>query len=88
MNKQLINIIDENGGITEVDLISIIPSEKDDKLYIVYTDGKEDLDNKVDLLIAILNEGPNGLKLLAIESDEEYAYAKSLLEKQVGELNG
>ena len=88
MDKQVVTIVDENGTKIEVDLVSILLSEKEDKTYVVYTDGKEDQNGMIDLSIAILEEENNELSVRAISTDEEFMYAQSLLQKQVGELNG
>ena len=88
MDKQIISIVDENGSIMEVDLVSILLSPKEDKTYLVYTDGKEDENGFISLAIAILDEENNELSISAIESDEEFMYAQKLLQEQVGNLIG
>ena len=88
MDKQIISIVDENGSIMEVDLVSILLSSKEDKTYLVYTDGKEDENGFISLAIAILDEENNELSISAIESDEEFMYAQTLLQEQVGNLIG
>ena len=72
----------------EVDLVSILLSPKEDKTYLVYTDGKEDENGFISLAIAILDEENNELSISAIESDEEFMYAQKLLQEQVGNLIG
>lgn len=85
MEKQIITIQDENGIAKQVEIVSIVPSKKEEKVYLVYTDANVNVQKNefVDIYIANLYEDANGVNVKAIETDEEYLYAKSLLEEQL-----
>lgn len=85
MDKQLITIIDELGNKKEVELVSILASEKDEKVYIVYSDGITDNNDMVNIYYSILIEDESGLSIKAIETSEELQYVINLLMKQLEE---
>ena len=85
MDKQLITILDEFGNKKEVELVSILPSEKEEKIYIVYSDGITDNEDMVSIYYSILNEDETGLSIKAIDTTEELQYVSNLLAKQLKE---
>ncbi|MGM9882410.1 MAG: DUF1292 domain-containing protein [Bacilli bacterium] len=83
MNKQLVSIIDEQGNSKQVELASIFPSERENKVYIAYTNPLEEEQKECDLFIAILVENGSDIYVKAIDTDEEFEYATQLLRKQL-----
>ena len=86
MNKQLITIVDNDGTSKQVELVGLFPSEREEKLYIVYSDGQSEKEDMVNIYFAIVNENENGLSLNAINSDEEFKYVQELVTKQLNEV--
>lgn len=86
MEKQIVTIVDSLGLQKQAEIVSIVPSKKENKIYLVYTDVNASEQEMVDLYFAILRESKEELSIDAIESDEEFLYAKSLFEEQVKEL--
>lgn len=83
MDKQLITVLDEFGNKKEVELVSILPSKREEKVYLVYSDGVKNNDDMVNIYFSILVEDENGLSIKAIESDEELDYVNNLLMSQL-----
>lgn len=86
MDKQVVTLIDSDGVKKDVDIVSILPSKRDSKIYLAYSDGTSDEAEMVDLYFAILTEDQDGLRIHAIESDEEFTYVESLLEEEIKEI--
>ena len=86
MNKQLITIVDNDGTSKQVELVGLFPSEREEKLYIVYSDGQSEKEDMVNIYFAIVNENENGLSLNAINNDEEFKYVQELVTKQLNEV--
>lgn len=83
LQQQLVSFLDPYGNKKQVEIVRLIPSENEDKVYIVYTDNIDKNDNNISLDIGILNEDENNLIVSLIDSDDEYQYALMLLKKQL-----
>lgn len=81
--KQLIDLVDSKGNKTQVEIIRFMPSEKEKKIYLVYTDTLDDNAENINLRIGILNEDEKGIKLDLIKDVEEYKYALSLMKNLI-----
>ncbi len=82
MDKKFITIVDDFGLKQQVELIGIVPSKRDEKVYIVYTDNDTD-NEEVDLYFAILKEDKENFRIESIDSDEEFRYVQELVESEV-----
>ena len=82
MDKKILKITDENGNISEYEILSAFIWMKTKKNYIIYTDNTYDVDNNLNIYASIYypNE-PN--KLDSIETEEEWHQ----VEKRINNIN-
>lgn len=64
----------------EIGVIDFLPSERDDKEYLIYTINGLPKDQT---FVSILNEKEDSYSLDTIESEEEYAYVNNLIAKSL-----
>ena len=77
-----ISITFKNGEKKDFDVVLTFRNDKNNKDYVVYTDGKKDMDNKLKLYAAIYNPLTNEY-IDVPESKEEWKTIYSLLDEVV-----
>ncbi|MBE6158012.1 MAG: DUF1292 domain-containing protein [Firmicutes bacterium] len=82
MEKEMIEIIDTEGLKSEVELVTFLNSDNNDRQYIVYTKGEtQGLEkDQVIYISRVINE-EGILKLVEIEDDAEWNEVQRLLRK-------
>jgi len=82
MEKEMIEIIDTEGLKNEVELVTFLNSDNNDRQYIVYTKGEtQGLEkDQVIYISRVINE-EGILKLVEIEDDAEWNEVQRLLRK-------
>ena len=80
LEKEYLEIENEAGEVQVVEIICTIPSERDNKEYVILTPDEE-IGEEVNIIVGTLRE-ENGEKIFTeVEDDEEYEYVVSLMEK-------
>lgn len=78
--KQIIKIENELGEVEVAEIICTIQSEREDKTYVILTQDEE-ITEEVNIIAGILLEENGETVFKEVESDEEYDYVVSLMEK-------
>ena len=87
MEKHYIEIEYDLGQVEKAEILGIIPSQRDDKNYIILTQDEE-IGEEVNIIVGILYEVNGEEIFVEVEDDAEYEYVVSLMDKVAkGELN-
>ena len=78
--KRFIEIENDLGEVEVAEVICTINSEREDKTYVVLTQDEE-IGEEVNVIIGTLREDDGNTLFAEVESDEEFEYVVSLMEK-------
>lgn len=84
MDKDIIEIIGDDGQKTDMELITVVKSKKDDKEYLVLTQDEE-IGEEVNIVMAYAYEEDGKDYIEVLKDQEEIDYVYSLLDELVGE---
>ena len=84
MDKDIIEIIGDDGQKMDMELITVVKSKKDDKEYLVLTQD-EDIGEEVNIVMAYAYEEDGKDYIEVLKDQEEIDYVYSLLDELVGE---
>lgn len=84
MDKDIIEIIGDDGQRMDMELITVVKSKKDDKEYLVLTQDEE-IGEEVNIVMAYAYEEDGKDYIEVLKDQEEIDYVYSLLDELVGE---
>lgn len=84
MDKDIIEIIGDDGQKMDMELITVVKSKKDDKEYLVLTQDEE-IGEEVNIVMAYAYEEDGKDYIEVLKDQEEIDYVYSLLDELVGE---
>ena len=84
MDKDIIEIIGDDGQKMNMELITVVKSKKDDKEYLVLTQDEE-IGEEVNIVMAYAYEEDGKDYIEVLKDQEEIDYVYSLLDELVGE---
>lgn len=84
MDKDIIEIIGDDGQKMDMELITVVKSKKDDKEYLVLTQDEE-IGEEVNIVMAYAYEEDGKDYIEILKDQEEIDYVYSLLDELVGE---
>lgn len=84
MDKDIIEIIGDDGQKMDMELITVVKSKKDDKEYLVLTQDEE-IGEEVNIVMAYAYEEDGEDYIEVLKDQEEIDYVYSLLDELVGE---
>lgn len=84
MDKDIIEIIGDDGQKMDMELITVVKSKKDDKEYLVLTQDEE-IGEEVNIVMAYAYEEDGKDYIEVLKNQEEIDYVYSLLDELVGE---
>ena len=84
MDKDIIEIIGDDGQKMDMELITVVKSKKDDKEYLVLTQDEE-IGEEVNIVMAYAYEEDGKDYIEVLKEQEEIDYVYSLLDELVGE---
>ena len=84
MDKDIIEIIGDDGQKMDMELITVVKSKKDDKEYLVLTQ-VEEIGEEVNIVMAYAYEEDGKDYIEVLKDQEEIDYVYSLLDELVGE---
>lgn len=76
-----ITVTDDEGKIVECDVIMVMNNPNNNKNYIVYTDGTTNEEKQLELLASEYFPEGDLTRLEPIETDEEWEFIESMIEK-------
>ena len=85
--KNVFQVLDENGKEVTCEVLFTFDSEETGKSYIVYTDNTTDDDGNVRVYASIFNPKTENMELIPIESDREWKIVETILESIQEENN-
>ncbi len=85
--KNLFQVLDENGKEVTCEVLFTFDSEETNKSYIVYTDNTTDDEGNVRVYASIFEPGSENMELKPIESDREWKIVETILESIQEENN-
>lgn len=80
MENKFIEIENELGEVEFAEIICTIESEREDKTYVILTQDEE-ITEEVNIIVGILTKENDETIFTEVESDEEYDYVVSLMDK-------
>ena len=84
MDKDIIEIIGDDGQKMDMELISVVKSKRDDKEYLILTQDEVGAD-EVNIVMAYVYEEDGEDYIEVLKEQEEIDYVYSLLDELVGE---
>lgn len=84
MDKDIIEIIGDDGQRMDMELITVVKSKRDDKEYLVLTQDEE-IGEEVNIVMAYAYEEDGKDYIEVLKDQEEIDYVYSLLDELVGE---
>ena len=78
--REFVEIVNDDGSVEKVELIGVIESKRDDKVYALLTEDKE-IGEEVNVIFGILYEEDGKEYIDYLTDDEEIDYVNSLLDE-------
>lgn len=84
MDREFIEVINQNNEKEKIEIFAQVKSEKDNKLYVLLTPDEE-INDEVNIAIATLEEKENEFYINLVENQEELNYVYDLIIKSLKE---
>ena len=78
--KNVFQVLDENGKEVTCEVLFVFDSEETKKSYIVYTDNTTDDAGNIRVYASIFDPNAENMELMPIESDREWKIVETILE--------
>jgi len=82
--KEFIELENENGEIQKIEIFGEVKSERDNKVYVLFTTDEE-LKDEVNMTVGYIYEENDRMNLEIVENDEELNYVFDLINKALEE---
>lgn len=82
--REFIELENENGEIQKIEIFGEVKSERDNKVYVLFTTDEE-LKDEVNMTVGYIYEENDRMNLEIVENDEELNYVFDLINKVLEE---
>jgi len=82
--REFIELENENGEIQKIEIFGEVKSERDNKVYVLFTTDEE-LKDEVNMTVGYIYEENDRMNLEIVENDEELNYVFDLINKALEE---